>query len=276
MISIQNTLSSPITHSYIIIYYLLAQITSCQVIDPKFVACALKTCPNNNQSISFPFYIGGTQEPFCGSPGFEISCASDGFPILTLSDTQYFIHQIFYQNQSLRVSNAAFSTLQSNTTKGCLVPTKNLTLPPTNVFRVAPNQRDMVLFYGCDAPSLDEHRVGCSAENETSSVLALDKRDKNISFVAENCKDEVVETVVEDGLGGVGEALKKGFLLSWTASNCTSCNSSGGRCGFDADMYAFRCYCTDRVHSAICPDADDPGQSLFLLLDVQICMNSFT
>ncbi|KAK8467369.1 hypothetical protein PHAVU_007G031300 [Phaseolus vulgaris] len=256
MISIQNPLSSPITHSCIIIFHLLAQITSSQV-DPKFTACAPKTCPNNTQTITFPFYIQGTQEPYCGSPGFAISCSPHGFPILNLSHTQYFIRQIFYQNQSLRVSNAAFSTLQSNTTKACLAPTQNLTLPPTNVLRVAPNQMDVVLFYGCDAPSLDEQRVGCSAENETSSVLALDKRDKNISLVAKNCKGEVVDTVVEDGLEGVGEALRKGFLLSWTAGNCTLCNSSGGRCGFDSAMFTFRCYCTDRIHSARC--ADDPG-----------------
>ncbi|KAK7357750.1 hypothetical protein VNO80_17046 [Phaseolus coccineus] len=216
MISIQNALyfilkplSSPITHSSIIIYCLLAQITSCQV-DPKFLACAPKTCPNSNQSISFPFYIQGTQEPYCGNPGFEISCAPHGLPILNLSHTQYFIRQIFYQNQSLRVSNAAFSSMQSNTTKGCLVPTQNLTLPTTNVFRVAPNHTDVVLFYGCDASSLDEQRVGCSAENETSSVLALDKRDKNVSFVAKNCKGGAVDTVVEDGSEGVGEALRKG------------------------------------------------------------------
>ncbi|QCE16285.1 hypothetical protein DEO72_LG11g3298 [Vigna unguiculata] len=79
-----------ITNSYIIIFYLLAQITSSQV-DPKFTACAPKTCPNNNQSISFPFYIQGTQQPYCGSPGFEISCAADGSPTLNLSHTQYLI-----------------------------------------------------------------------------------------------------------------------------------------------------------------------------------------
>jgi len=124
----------------------------------------------------------------------------------------------------------------------------------------------MVLFYGCDAPSLHEHRVGCSAENQTSSVLALDKRDELISFVAANCKGEVVDTVVEDGIGGVGEALRKGFLLSWTASNCSVCNSTGGRCGFDSDLYTFRCYCTDRVHSASC-GAVDPGQSHSSLFD---------
>ena len=79
-----------ITNSYIIIFYLLAQITSSQV-DPKFTACAPKTYPNNNQSISFPLYIQGTQQPYCGSPGFEISCVADGSLTLNLSHTQYLI-----------------------------------------------------------------------------------------------------------------------------------------------------------------------------------------
>ncbi|CAJ1977490.1 unnamed protein product [Sphenostylis stenocarpa] len=115
----------------------------------------------------------------------------------------------------------------------------------------------MLLFYGCDATSLHEHRVGCYAVNETSSVLALDKRDTNISFVAQNCRDGFVDTVVEDGIGGVEEALRKGFLLTWTASSCTVCSSTGGRCGFDPDLYTFMCYCPDRAHSAKC-GADDP------------------
>jgi len=79
-----------ITNSYIIIFYLLAQITS-SLVDPKFTACAPKTCPNNNQSISFPFYIQGTQQPYYGSAGFEISCAANGSPTLNLSHTQYLI-----------------------------------------------------------------------------------------------------------------------------------------------------------------------------------------
>ncbi|TKY50877.1 serine/threonine-protein kinase [Spatholobus suberectus] len=250
--------SSPLIHSYIVLFYLLARNISCSP-DPKFVACQPKTC-GNNQSISYPFYIEGTQESFCGYPSFGISCSPNGFPILNLSNTQHIIHQIFYQNQSLRVSNAAFSISRPNTTKGCLPRTGNLTLPPSNVFHLAPNQKDMILFYGCELlPSLQEHTVGCSAENETSSVVALYKEDKNLTSVSKNCKREVVHTVVEDGIGGIQEALRKGFLLNWSASDCSQCNITGGRCGFDSDMYTFRCYCTDRFHSVKCDD--DPEKT---------------
>ncbi|RDX79558.1 LEAF RUST 10 DISEASE-RESISTANCE LOCUS RECEPTOR-LIKE PROTEIN KINASE-like 1.2, partial [Mucuna pruriens] len=247
----QNTLSSPLILSYIILFNLLPTNTWCHV-DPKFEACPPQTC-GNNQSISYPFYIQGKQESFCGYPGFGISCAPNGFPILNLSNAQYIIHQIFYQNQSLRVSNAAFSISRPNTAKGCLPPTQNLTLP-TNVFVLAPNQKGTILFYGCDlSPSLQDHRVGCF--NETSSVLALYKEDKNIRFVSKNCTGVVVNTTVEDGVGGIEEALRKGLLLTWTASDCSVCNRTGGRCGFDSAIHNFRCYCTDRVHAAKCgPD----------------------
>lgn len=79
---------------------------------PKFEACEPNTC-SNNQTISYPFYIEGIQEPFCGYPGFGLSCGNDGFPFLNMSNAKYMIHQIFYNNKSLYVSNVVF--LSSNT-----------------------------------------------------------------------------------------------------------------------------------------------------------------
>ncbi|XP_027365758.1 LEAF RUST 10 DISEASE-RESISTANCE LOCUS RECEPTOR-LIKE PROTEIN KINASE-like 1.2 isoform X3 [Abrus precatorius] len=240
--------------------------------DPKFDACQPKIC-GNNQTISYPFYIEGVQESFCGYPGFGISCDPNGFPILSFSNTQYTIHQIFYENQSLLVSNPVFSTLRSNISQGCLQRTQNLTLP-NNTFHLAPHQKDVILFYGCDLPSLprelQEHRIGCYAENRTSSVLAMYKEDKNISLVSNNCTGGVADVTVEDGIGGIEEALRKGFFLQWTAGNCSVCRSTGGRCGFDADMYSFRCFCTDRVHSAKCDEARELSSKLKLAIGLGI------
>ncbi|KAJ1398319.1 Wall-associated receptor kinase, galacturonan-binding domain [Sesbania bispinosa] len=244
---------SPLLQSYIIFFSLLTTLTFSSV-DPKFQACEPKTC-GNGQNISYPFYIQGTQEPFCGNPGFELSCGKNGFPILNLINTNYTIHQIFYNNNTLRVSNPVFS--QSNTT-ACIAPTQNITVGEYR-FRFAPNQRDLLLFYGCDITSageeMQEHRIGCSTENRTSSVVAFYREDQNLSLMRENCKgSRLVNTVVEDGKGGIQEALKKGFILNWNASNCSECTNSGGRCGFDLDpdTYAFRCYCPDRVHAVKC------------------------
>ncbi|XP_057422507.1 LEAF RUST 10 DISEASE-RESISTANCE LOCUS RECEPTOR-LIKE PROTEIN KINASE-like 2.4 [Lotus japonicus] len=257
---VQNSFSfilcSPLLHVHIIIFYLLTRTTLCSV-DPTFEACEPKTC--GNQSISYPFYIEGTQQPFCGYPGFGISCSRNGFPILNLSNTQYIINQIFYENQSIRVSNAEFS--RSNTSISCVShPLKNLTLPSSSVFDLVPNQKNLILFFGCnDLPSLPrelrEREIGCSEKSEKASVLALYEGDKNLSFASRSCKGEAVVVTVEDGEGGVEAVLRKGLLLNWTASDCGVCNSTGGRCGFDSEIYTSRCYCADRVHAKHCvPD----------------------
>ncbi|XP_058760801.1 LEAF RUST 10 DISEASE-RESISTANCE LOCUS RECEPTOR-LIKE PROTEIN KINASE-like 1.2 [Vicia villosa] len=248
--------SSPLIYSYCItIFYFLTTTTLSYGGDPKFEACEPKTC--GNQTISYPFYIKGIQESFCGYPGFGVTCDNTiGFPILNLSNTLYTINQIFYQNHSFRASNAIFS--RPDTKKGCLLfpPTQNLSFP-TNLFYLAQNQTEVRLFFGCDLPiTLQRNKIGCSAENKTSSVVALYAGDKNVSFVSKNCKDEVVYARVENGVeGGIREALRNGFRLNWIAGDCRECNSTGGRCGFDADAYAFRCYCADRVHARKCDPA---------------------
>ncbi|GAU14799.1 hypothetical protein TSUD_50110 [Trifolium subterraneum] len=245
--------SSPLIYSYITLFYFLTRTTLCFV-EPKFKACEPRTC--GNQTIRYPFYIKGIQQPFCGYPGFGISCDTNlGLPFLNLSNTFYTIHQIFYQNQSLRVSNNVVIS-SSNTNKGCLSPNKNLTIPK-DMFNLADNQTQVVLFFGCDSTklprTLQRNRIGCSAENETSSVVALYEDDKNASFASKNCRGGVVNATVENDVKrGIEESLRNGFLLNWMASNCTNCYNSGGRCGFDSGIYSFRCYCTDRIHAAKC------------------------
>ncbi|XP_050893098.1 LEAF RUST 10 DISEASE-RESISTANCE LOCUS RECEPTOR-LIKE PROTEIN KINASE-like 2.8 [Lathyrus oleraceus] len=249
-------ISSSLIYSYCItIFYFLTTTTLCYAVDPYFEACEPKTC--GNQTITYPFYINGIQEPFCGYPGFGLTCDNTiGFPILNLSNTFYTINQIFYQNHSFRVSNIMFS--RPDTKKGCLSfpPTQDLSFP-NNMFYLAHDQTEVRLFFGCDSSklprSLQRNKIGCSAGNETSSVVALYADDKNVSFVSKNCRDEVVYARVENGVKGeIQEALRKGFRLNWIASDCKECNSTGGRCGFAADIFNFRCYCTDRIHAAKC------------------------
>ncbi|KAG4915217.1 hypothetical protein JHK87_052774 [Glycine soja] len=219
---------------------------------PKFEACEPNTC-SNNQTISYPFYIDGIQEPFCGYPGFGLSCGNDGFPFLNMSNAKYMIHQIFYNN-SLRVSNAVFS--RSNT-RSCFPRTPNLTLSDTRL-ALAPNQRELFLLFGCDLhEGLQEHIIGCSEENKTGSVVAMNRENQNLGFALMNCKGGVVNVTVEDEEGGIQEALRRGFLLNWTVSDCNKCKNSGGKCGFDTDIFSFRCYCPHDTHARHCSQEDE-------------------
>ncbi|KAK1564324.1 hypothetical protein Q3G72_000648 [Acer saccharum] len=58
------------------------------------------------------------------------------------------------------------------------------------------------------------------------------------------------------------EVLKMGFLLDWTAHNCTICEASGGRYGFKDTKFV--CFCTDKplvetcYHASSCNDDHEP------------------
>jgi len=50
--------------------------------------------------------------------------------------------------------------------------------------------------------------------------------------------------------------LERGFVLNWIASNCSICEGSGGKCGFDNATYHFKCFCPDRPHSRSCTSGE--------------------
>ncbi|GMN32867.1 hypothetical protein TIFTF001_046643 [Ficus carica] len=55
----------------------------------------------------------------------------------------------------------------------------------------------------------------------------------------------------------ITELLSRGFMLDWIASNCSLCNSTGGKCGYDFSTFHFKCYCPDRPHAARCDPMKD-------------------
>ncbi|KAK4598492.1 hypothetical protein RGQ29_015806, partial [Quercus rubra] len=207
-----------------------------------------KTC-GDGQPIRFPFYIQDKQNSSCGYPGFNLSCNNNGHPTILVSNNNYTIHEIFYKNETLRVSNSAFSNPNSN----CLPFINSISLPGGR-FDLAPNQTNLFLFYNCNSsvheswPS--EFYPSCYGENDT--VLALSRQDpKLINNVSMECKSSVLVPVEAYG-GGIEESLRNGFVVKWQASKCDICEDSGGNCGFDNIMYHFKCFCPDRPHAWNC------------------------
>ncbi|XP_050240736.1 LEAF RUST 10 DISEASE-RESISTANCE LOCUS RECEPTOR-LIKE PROTEIN KINASE-like 1.2 isoform X2 [Quercus robur] len=246
------TLLSPISRLIIlcILFFSLVPKKSLGAVDPYFQSCSVpKTC-GDGQAIRFPFYIQDKQNSSCGYPGFNLSCNNNGHPNIVISNNNYTIHEIFYQNETLRVSNSAFS----NPISSCIPSINSISLPGSR-FDLAPNQTNLFLFYNCSSsvheswPS--EFYPSCYGENGT--VLALSGRDsKLISNVSMECKSKVLALVEAYG-GGIGKSLRNGFVLKWKASNCSICEDSGGNCGFDNIMYHFKCFCPDRPHAWNCP-----------------------
>ncbi|KAL2233404.1 LEAF RUST 10 DISEASE-RESISTANCE LOCUS RECEPTOR-LIKE PROTEIN KINASE-like 2.1 isoform X3 [Sesamum indicum] len=220
-----------------------------------YEACVPRNC-GLGPNINFPFYIPGLRESFCGYPGFALNCSQQGFPVLQLSGDEYVVQEIFYETRSLRVYNAA--VLSSNGT-GCLPRTIRNTTLPTSTFGFSGNVTRLRLFSNCTNSSpenLWRHRVGCDGNGRDRWDLAIYDKDENFTNIAlKNCERNVVAPVEDDGNSGPGnvdEVLRRGFVLNWTANDCSPCELSGGRCGFNETIYHFRCFCPDRPHSRSC------------------------
>ncbi|KAI3467057.1 hypothetical protein Pfo_023720 [Paulownia fortunei] len=237
----------------------------------QYEACVPKNC-GRGPNISFPFYIPGQQESYCGYPEFVLNCGKDGFPVLQLPENEYVVEDIFYQNRSLHVYNGA--VLRSDGSS-CLPRIRNTTLPAAQFDYV--NFTGLHLFSSCKKPlpeDLLRYNISCdSSEDGNNWALALYDKDENLRNAMDNCEGNVVAPV--EGYGDEGnngrvnlaEVLRRGFVLNWTASDCSTCENSGGRCGFNATNYHFRCFCPDRPHSRSCK----PGNSrLALILAITI------
>ncbi|XP_061976665.1 LEAF RUST 10 DISEASE-RESISTANCE LOCUS RECEPTOR-LIKE PROTEIN KINASE-like 2.1 [Populus nigra] len=245
---------SPIINLFIVTFFLLAKKASCT--DPHFLACNPKSC-SDGQSISFPFHIQGVQPDYCGYPGFTISCNDKGKPVFNLSNSEYIIHEIYYQNQSLRVSNAAVF----GKSPSCTPQIQNISLDDGR-FGQSSNSTGVFLLYNCNSTLLSNngellnYKVDCPGENETVWTLAMLEDDPLLGSTLDKCGTRVLAPVDVYRGENVGTErmllLEGGFVLNWTASNCSDCEDSGGKCGFDNATYHFKCFCPDRPHSRRC------------------------
>eukprot|EP00258_Populus_trichocarpa_P051020 XP_024467039.1 LEAF RUST 10 DISEASE-RESISTANCE LOCUS RECEPTOR-LIKE PROTEIN KINASE-like 1.2 isoform X2 [Populus trichocarpa] len=245
---------SPIINLFIVTFFLLAKKASCT--DPQFLACNPESC-SDGQSISFPFHIQGVQPDYCGYPGFSISCNDKGKPVFNLSNNEYIIHEIYYQNQSLRVSNAAVF----GKSPSCTPQIQNISLDDGRFHRSS-NSKDLFLLYNCNSTLLSNnsellnYKVDCHGENETVRTLAMLEDDPLLGSTLDKCRTRVlapVDVYRGENVGTEGMLLlERGFVLNWTASDCSICEESGGKCGFDTATYHFQCFCPDRPHAKRC------------------------
>ncbi|XP_017971600.1 PREDICTED: LEAF RUST 10 DISEASE-RESISTANCE LOCUS RECEPTOR-LIKE PROTEIN KINASE-like 2.1 isoform X2 [Theobroma cacao] len=246
---------------YILIFFFVLR--KSLAVDENFTVCSEpSTCGRHN--IKFPFFI---QERRCGYPAFNISCRNSTDPILSLPDGDYIIHDIFYQNQSFQVSKAVAFDRDAV----CSHSIPNISIPE-DWLSLAPNQAEIFLLFNCNltVPStweLSQHKVNCSAENETNATLALFNNDPKLNFASKYCNKTVLAPVAfYEGEQGVESMLNRGFVLKWIASDCSICEASGGKCGFDYSTYHFKCFCPDRPHAWHCTPASSIAGIVVLII----------
>lgn len=227
-------------------------------VDQQYEVCS-KARYCGNQIIQFPFFIQ-QEASYCGYPGFELTCVKNESLILKVSEGEYKVDEIFYSNNSVRVSN-----LLSLEGALCSLPKiTNLQLPSDGQFQLH-NNSNIILLSNCTSESAEKYsnyKVGCDLQkNDTDWVLVMREYDANISHATEACKT-VKLAPVDNHSGDDGnylELLRNGFVLKWNASNCSDCEASGEYCGNDGEpINKINCFCANRPHSRSCKSRKQP------------------
>ncbi|XP_057994938.1 LEAF RUST 10 DISEASE-RESISTANCE LOCUS RECEPTOR-LIKE PROTEIN KINASE-like 1.2 [Hevea brasiliensis] len=250
---------SAFINPFIVTFLLLARKAISADVDPRYLSCSIPQTCGDGQIISFPFYIQDQQESFCGYPGFNLVCHNSS-PVLRLRDDNYIIHQIDYKNQIIRVSNAAIF----NRSTACILDRLTNTSIPDDRFNLLSNQTELFLLSRCNSTLLRgsnseflKDKVNCSGEPETGPIFSMFDGDTLLGSASEVCEEALLLPVdAQRGENeGIERMLERGFVLNWTASNCSICESSGGKCGFDYGTYHLSCFCPDRPHAWSCASA---------------------
>ncbi|XP_039162680.1 LEAF RUST 10 DISEASE-RESISTANCE LOCUS RECEPTOR-LIKE PROTEIN KINASE-like 1.2 [Eucalyptus grandis] len=114
--------------------------------DAKYEACAPQSC-GYVRNISYPFWISGEQESYCGHPDFEITCLGI-YPVMNFLDCEFFyIKEIFYANHSIRLVDAL---VYDDT---CGAPSRNSSFQGTP-FNLSSTNADFFFYYNCTLQNL--------------------------------------------------------------------------------------------------------------------------
>ncbi|XP_038893811.1 LEAF RUST 10 DISEASE-RESISTANCE LOCUS RECEPTOR-LIKE PROTEIN KINASE-like 1.2 [Benincasa hispida] len=230
-------------------------IVTCQTLssDQKTEACAPKSC-GKGPNISYPFRIANSHSPFCGIPSFDIACKDEN-PIIRIAEDDYIIRDIFYKNHSFLLTNAAAYDVNSPT------PLHNLSLQRTP-FSFSSNPYGFFFFYNCTSlPPDHSFPIGCSSTGKLHSFASFsDGSLGSINSSYHSCQSLVAmplhfsnneeEDFNELFKKSYSDVLKMGFSLNWSAQNCSKCETSGGRCGFQSNKFVR--FCSDGCHLETC------------------------
>ncbi|XP_038894040.1 LEAF RUST 10 DISEASE-RESISTANCE LOCUS RECEPTOR-LIKE PROTEIN KINASE-like 1.2 isoform X2 [Benincasa hispida] len=225
-------------------------------LDQKFEACAPKSC-GKGPNISYPFWIAHLHGPFCGFPSLDIACKDEN-PVIRISNDDYIIREISYQNHSFLLTNAAVYNVN------CPTPLHNFSLHRTP-FTYSSDHIGFFFFYNCTSlPPNYSYPIDCSSTSKLHSFAAFhDGFLEFMNFSSNSCQSSVEVPVdvsnEDDDFSGLlrksySGVLKMGFSLNWNAQNCSNCETSGGRCGFERNQFV--CFCPDGPHLKTCQEGE--------------------
>ncbi|XP_074561716.1 receptor-like serine/threonine-protein kinase SD1-7 [Curcuma longa] len=241
---------------------------------PVMEDCEPKSC-GDGRNITYPFWLEGQQESYCGYSSFRITCKNNSYtPVMTFIDRDFYVINIFYDNRSLILTSAEFVDLP------CPLPYTNLTRDTTFYpLSVSPLNTEVYFLLNCsDHRNLTEHGVSpmdCQPNAYFGGEYDYDRFRSQRDFADAGCTLYIEPAFNYSGDDSFNETLAKGWLLSWSAVDCDPCLQSGGRCGFNETTSTFMCICADGVHANTCESSTSKRKELVLAITIPLLLGFF-
>ncbi|RDX75589.1 LEAF RUST 10 DISEASE-RESISTANCE LOCUS RECEPTOR-LIKE PROTEIN KINASE-like 2.7, partial [Mucuna pruriens] len=214
-----------------------------------YTACEPFIC-GNFSNISYPFW-SVDQRDYCGHPMFKLDCQQDNVTIDIMSQKFHVIDL----NQSSKVLKIARLDLWADP---CTNEYVNVNLD-SGFFNYTSSDDNYTLLYDCDPvsytppPSLNldaSISFTCPTDGGKDGFFVLSS--DVVNFKVLGCKNSiavpVLRVAVKDALA-VQNVLEEGFEVGWRGvdeGQCDGCKQDGGRCGHNASMDAFICFCPNQ------------------------------
>ncbi|XP_020958533.1 LEAF RUST 10 DISEASE-RESISTANCE LOCUS RECEPTOR-LIKE PROTEIN KINASE-like 2.5 isoform X2 [Arachis ipaensis] len=222
-----------------------------------YTDCAPFTC-GTFKNISYPFW-NSNQPDYCGHPRFKLDCQQDQVTI-NIKSQKFDVIDIDQNSQSLKI--ARFDLYNDP----CSRDNTNVSLD-NDFFKFTSNDGNITLVYDCDPPSYWSDisfkyfgMFNCSIYGGDPSAAYLVLME-NLGVIFDmGCKFIIVPALAKDILSFNNYALNNGFEVGWSGVNetlCDSCKQSGGRCGHNASLNEFICFCRNnqQTYGGICSNS---------------------
>ncbi|XP_027933154.1 putative RING-H2 finger protein ATL21A [Vigna unguiculata] len=181
-------------------------------------------CSDNNILIRFPFQIQGLQHPYCGYPGFQLTCSNDSKTVITLPYMgKFFVRNINYLRQEMQVYDP----------DDCL-PKRLLSLNLSASPFIVTSLRNYTLF-SCPTPHTGSQFIPIDClSNSTSFVSAIPSLNFTTSLPDSCHVLKKLSFPVAYQQNFSDDLLSGDLLLTWSSPDCRYCESQQALCGFQS------------------------------------------
>ncbi|PKA59140.1 putative serine/threonine-protein kinase [Apostasia shenzhenica] len=213
--------------------------------------CEPKNC-GGLINVSYPFWIKGLQPDYCGYPPFEVTCINNTPMLLKSLEDDYIVLNISYEQGTIRVASVRYARNHGDF-DGCSVPYYNLSFSFAPL-KISSANRELIFAYNCSADEPQVIQIPCAGMKSRLAYLGGRYGFPKDDGVFGSCYTAVMPVLDYPGakVKDYPKLLANGFLLNWTAPDCTECRASGGQCGYNNDTMDFMCICPNRTYWRRC------------------------